>query len=164
MEEDGTCATPPTTRFTYSKFVRCTFVSRLCACLQIRFNEASTAAFGSNGYRADCRDIPFQEVLVVNEQGGQAWFKQKTSTPSTFKLSSTNYYTVGSALGSGLGMVWPRQHTTTSLVSVTRLEVYRLDCSSRGTRPCATKRATAGVMTWVPCISGRRLRYLGLQE
>jgi hypothetical protein len=83
----------------YHKFVRHDFVPTLRACIQIRFSEASTAAFGNNGYRADCRNIPFQEVLVVNEQGRQAWFKQKASTPSTFRLSSTDYFTVGAAFG-----------------------------------------------------------------
>ncbi len=84
----------------HTTFAKCDHVPRLRTCMQIRFNEASTAAFGTNGYRAACNNIPFQEVLVINHNTAQrAWFKQKASTPSTFKLSSTNYYTAGLVFG-----------------------------------------------------------------
>jgi hypothetical protein len=70
--------------------------------VQARFKtEVSYAApYGSNGYRSDCNDIEFQQVLVVNHNTARrAWFKQKTATPLTLKLSATNYSIPGSTFG-----------------------------------------------------------------
>ena len=63
--------------------------------------------FGGIGYRTDCRNVPFNDVLTVNHDGSgqpKAWFKQTSRTQ--FKLASTNYFTTGPAYGlwSGYGV------------------------------------------------------------
>ncbi len=54
--------------------------------------------YASHGYRSDCRNTVFNDVIAINHDNGQvAWFKQQSR--STFKFSSTNYFTTGSAYG-----------------------------------------------------------------
>jgi hypothetical protein len=76
-----------------------------CSQAHIKTEITSSVAFGTNGYRSNCNNIPFQEVLTVNHATrAQAWFKQ-VDTPKNFTLSATNYFASGPSLGlwSGYG-------------------------------------------------------------
>ena len=54
--------------------------------------------YASHGYRSDCRNTVFNDVIALNHDNGQvAWFKQQSR--SAFKFSSTNYFVTGSAFG-----------------------------------------------------------------
>jgi hypothetical protein len=54
--------------------------------------------FGVHGYRSDCRNVPFNDLVAINHENGQkAWFKRQTR--SAIRASSTNYYVTGSAFG-----------------------------------------------------------------
>ncbi|GMV38538.1 MAG: hypothetical protein AMXMBFR64_02540 [Myxococcales bacterium] len=63
---------------------------------EVTFSMAG--AFGFDGYRSDCRNIPFNNVLYVNHDNGQkAWFKRDTA--GTIVASSTTWFTNGSTYG-----------------------------------------------------------------
>jgi len=54
--------------------------------------------FGTPGYRTDCRNIPFSEILYINHDNGQkAWFTRQS--PGNIVISSLGYCTNGSATG-----------------------------------------------------------------
>ena len=54
--------------------------------------------YGVPGYRTDCRNIPFTEVLYVNNENGQkAWFTRQNSSPVT--ISNLGYNVAGNVLG-----------------------------------------------------------------
>jgi hypothetical protein len=66
---------------------------------------SSNIAFGTAGYRSDCRNIAFKEVIAVNHASNErVWFKQVT--PKSIKLSATDYNVPGSTFGlwSGFGI------------------------------------------------------------
>eukprot|EP00050_Salpingoeca_kvevrii_P021858 m.116695 g.116695 ORF g.116695 m.116695 type:complete len:753 (+) comp9508_c1_seq1:1232-3490(+) len=55
--------------------------------------------FGTNGYRSNCQDLPFNEVQYYSHASNQAaLFKRQE--PATVKMSDTDYYTTGAAFGS----------------------------------------------------------------
>lgn len=66
--------------------------------VHVKTELTASAAYGKDGYRSDCNDIAFGEVLYVNHDNGQStWFSRDAGTPA--KLSATNYKTIGSDLG-----------------------------------------------------------------
>ncbi len=66
--------------------------------VHFKTETSSLTAYGQNGYRSNCNDIGFTEVLYVNHANSQtAWFKRDSG--QTVKASATNYETNGSVLG-----------------------------------------------------------------
>ena len=61
--------------------------------------SAGGKAFGQDGYRSDCRDVPFSEVLYVNHSSNdaKAWFAR--SGGQKLKASAVGYNTKGNDLG-----------------------------------------------------------------
>jgi subtilisin-like proprotein convertase family protein len=66
--------------------------------VHIKSEISSNTPYGTSGYRSDCNDIAFSEVLYVNHTGSQsAWFAREGG--GALKLSATNYNTAGSDFG-----------------------------------------------------------------
>lgn len=65
-------------------------------------SDTYAGTFGSDGYRANCRDVSFDEVLYRNHSTGQdAWFSRNSGGEVT--MSGTDYATTGSELGRWTG-------------------------------------------------------------
>lgn len=63
--------------------------------LQSQFEAAP--AFGTSGYRSDCRNVPFKDVLYINHANNEkAWFKRDTRNDITI---SANYNAAGNVYG-----------------------------------------------------------------
>ncbi|MCB9738547.1 MAG: DUF4215 domain-containing protein [Deltaproteobacteria bacterium] len=59
---------------------------------------SSNVAYGSDGYRADCRDLTFSEVLYVrHDNGDKAWFARDGGSKTT--AAANGYSTSGDKLG-----------------------------------------------------------------
>jgi hypothetical protein len=68
--------------------------------VHIKTELSSSVAYATNGYRADCNNIAFKEIIAVNhETNERAWFKQVSATPASIKMSTTNYDVSGSTYG-----------------------------------------------------------------
>ncbi|KAM7437519.1 hypothetical protein ABFA07_012881 [Porites harrisoni] len=62
----------------------------------------SKLSFGTDGYRTDCNNIPFTEIIFIDYQSGnKAYFKRKVSHPIT---AAGNYGKSGSAYGLWTGV------------------------------------------------------------
>ncbi|MEY3015602.1 MAG: hypothetical protein RIT45_4337 [Pseudomonadota bacterium] len=58
----------------------------------------SQNAYGTDGYRADCRDVAFSEVLYVrHDNGDKAWFARDGGAKTT--AAANGYTTAGNTLG-----------------------------------------------------------------
>ncbi|GMV39898.1 MAG: hypothetical protein AMXMBFR64_16140 [Myxococcales bacterium] len=58
--------------------------------------------YGTDGYRADCRGVPFRDVLYVNHDGGDhAWFRRDAAGDVT--MGELGYNTNGAELGTFTG-------------------------------------------------------------
>ncbi|XP_029191349.1 uncharacterized protein LOC114957933 [Acropora millepora] len=58
---------------------------------------SSKAPYGNDGYRTNCNNIPFTEIMFVDHQtGNKVYFKRKSNLPVK---ASANYGKTGSALG-----------------------------------------------------------------
>jgi hypothetical protein len=69
------------------------------AIVHVSSELVATQPFGTPGYRADCRNVPFTDVLYVNHDTDQiAWFSRQIS--GTLTLDALGY----SAAGSGAGL------------------------------------------------------------
>ena len=57
-----------------------------------------TGTYGSSGYRTDCRDIPFSDVLYVNHNSNEkAWFSTKNGSTKTIR--GLGYNADGGSIG-----------------------------------------------------------------
>jgi hypothetical protein len=66
--------------------------------IRVSVEISSTFAFGTAGYRSDCRNVAFNDLYTINHDTGQkAWFKRQGR--ATITASTTNYYVTGSAFG-----------------------------------------------------------------
>ena len=67
---------------------------------QVTYDESKP--LGTQGYRSDCRDIPFSEVVYVNHSDGDkaAWFSKDSGTPV---LASDGYNVSGNVHGDWTG-------------------------------------------------------------
>jgi subtilisin-like proprotein convertase family protein len=66
--------------------------------VHVKTEVSSNTAYGSSGYRSDCNDIAFSELLYVNHTSNQsAWFSRDGG--GALKMSSTNYNTSGGDFG-----------------------------------------------------------------
>jgi len=63
-----------------------------------QYTYGASAPFGTDGYRSDCRNIPFDTVLYVRESDqAKAWFTRDSG--GTLVASATNWFVSGSANG-----------------------------------------------------------------
>ena len=50
--------------------------------VHIQTETSYTGSYGQAGYRTDCREVPFTDVLYINHNNGQkAWFYSQSGTP-----------------------------------------------------------------------------------
>ena len=62
--------------------------------VHIQTETAYTGGYGQAGYRTDCREVPFTDVLYINHNNGQkAWFYSQSGTPLT--VSNLGYNASG---------------------------------------------------------------------
>lgn len=66
--------------------------------VHLQTETSYTGSYGSTGYRTDCRNLPFQDVLYVNHSNNQtAWFSTKNGSTKT--IASLGYSAGGSSIG-----------------------------------------------------------------
>jgi hypothetical protein len=67
------------------------------AMVRLQTQYDATPAYGTSGYRSDCRNIPFKDVLYVNHTANQsAWFTRDVRTDITM---AANYNASGNVYG-----------------------------------------------------------------
>jgi hypothetical protein len=66
--------------------------------VQLKTELSSSVFYATAGYRADCSNIAFKEVITINHATNEkAWFKQ--ASPKSIKMSATDYNVPGSTYG-----------------------------------------------------------------